>query len=379
MSTYRHIVGSEDPVTVNELPADRALVEALVSRGVIDRQMRRDLFGLLYPRKNTEKIVLRSLLGLSAAFFLFGFSAILAANWNELGVMLRLGVPQLVFAASLAGAIYFGLDKFHGQLLASVAAFSIGGVLIVLSQEFQLNADAPWLFGRWLLLALPIVLCARFLPLWISWICLLNLHATVFILKNALNVDEFVFDVICWSMILFSITFIALRELLLKRNPDSPDWNWLRPGWPQALLLTWMQILAVIHFSFCYGVFLFDHLEIAAAITMLLDVVLLAGIHWWLRKATRFDVWSLLVSTLAIGLQLTIMAVISLAKVFESSDWDDWKLLFLLGAMIAFGIFFGCTLYLRKIRDQHRPPTPGDTNQDPGPGSDDSNGAEVAP
>ena len=112
---------------------------------------------------------------------------------------------------------------------------------------------------------------------------------------------------------------------------------------------------------------------------MLLDVVLLAGIHWWLRKATRFDVWSLLVSTLAIGLQLTIMAVISLAKVFESSDWDDWKLLFLLGAMIAFGIFFGCTLYLRKIRDQHRPPTPGDTNQDPGPGSDDSNGAEVAP
>ena len=105
MSTYRHIVGSEDPVTVNELPADRALVEALLSRGVIDRQMRRDLFGLLYPRKNTEKIVLRSLLGLSAAFFLFGFSAILAANWGELGMMIRMGLPQLVFTASLAGAI----------------------------------------------------------------------------------------------------------------------------------------------------------------------------------------------------------------------------------------------------------------------------------
>ena len=131
MSTYRHIVGNEDPVTVNELPADRALVETLVSRGVIARQMRRDLFGLLYPRKSTEKIVLRSLLGLSAAFFLFGFSAILAANWNELGVMLRLGVPQLIFAASLAGAIYLGLDNFPGQLLASVAAFSIGAVFVL--------------------------------------------------------------------------------------------------------------------------------------------------------------------------------------------------------------------------------------------------------
>jgi uncharacterized membrane protein len=358
LSTYRHIVGSEEPVTVNELPANRALVEALVSRGVIDRHMRRDLFGLLYPRKSTEKIVLRSLLGLSAAFFLFGFSAILAANWNELGVMLRLGVPQLIFAASLAGAIYLGLDKFSGQLLAAVAAFSIGGVLIVLSQEFQLNADAPWLFGRWLLLALPIVLCARFLPLWISWICLLNLHATVFILKNAFNVDEFVFDAICWSMILFSITFVALRELLLKRNPDSPDWNWLRPGWSQALLLTWMQILAVIHFSFCYGIFLFDHLEIAAAITMLLDVVLLAGIHWWLRKATRFDMWALLVSTIGIGGQLTIMTVMTLVEIFDSSNWD-WELLFLLGSISAFGIFFACTLYLRKLRDQQRSPTPG--------------------
>ena len=358
MSTYRHIVGNEDPVTVNELPADRALVEALVSRGVIDRPMRRDLFRLLYPRKNTERIVLRSLLGLSAAFFLFGFSAILAANWNELGVMLRLGVPQLVFAASLAGAIYFGLDKFPGQLLASVAAFSIGGVLIVLSQEFQLNAEAPWLFGRWLLLALPIVLCARFLPLWISWICLLNLHATVFILRNAFNLNDSTFDAICWSMILFSFTFVALRELLLKRNPGSPGWNWLRPGWPGALLLTWIQILAVIHFSFRYGVFLFDHLEIAAAITMLLDIVLLAGIHWWLRKAIRFDMWSLLLSTLAIGSQLTIMAVMTLVEIFDSSNWD-WELLFLLGAIIAFGIFFACTLYLRKLRDQRREPTPG--------------------
>ena len=148
MSTYRHIVGNEDPVTVNELPPDRALVEALVSRGVIDRPMRRDLFRLLYPRQNTERIVLRSLLGLSAAFFLFGFSAILAVNWNELGAILRLGVPQFLFAASLAGAIYAGIDKFKGQLLASVAAFSIGdgffdlqvkmdGKDMVINQMFQ--------------------------------------------------------------------------------------------------------------------------------------------------------------------------------------------------------------------------------------------------
>jgi len=64
-----------------------------------------------------------------------------------------------------------------------------------------------------------------------------------------------------------------------------------------------------------------------------------------------------LLSTLAIGGQLTIMAVISLAKVFESHNWD-WELHFLLGAISAFGIFFACTLYLRKLRDQQRSATP---------------------
>ena len=239
MSTYRHIVGNEDAVTVNELPADRALVEALVSRGVIDRPMRRDLFRLLYPRKNTERIVLRSLLGLSAAFFLFGFSAILAANCNDLGAILRLGVPQFLFAASLAGAIYAGIDKFKGQLLASVAAFSIGGVLIVLSQEFQLNAEAPWLFGRWLLLALPIVLCARFLPLWISWICLLNIYVVVLTVQTLSLREDLLFDLIFCLMILASISWVVLRKLILTRKPDAPAWDWLRPGWPSVLLLTW--------------------------------------------------------------------------------------------------------------------------------------------
>ena len=355
MSTYRHIVGSEEPVTVDELPADRALVEAMVSRGVIERRMRRDLFGLLYPRKSTEKIVLRSLLGLAAAFFLFGFSAILAANWNELGVMLRLGVPQLVFAASLAGAIYFGLDKFPGQLLASVAAFSIGGVLIVLSQEFQLNAEAPWLFGRWLLLALPIVLCARFLPLWISWICLLNIHVALVTLETFSFGHDFVFDAISWFMILASLAWVVLRELLLKRNRDVPDWDWLQPGWPTMLLLIWIQLLAVYHFSFRYGFSLFDRFEPAATSTMLLDVGMLAGIHWRLRRRNHGDMWALLVSTLAIGTTATSVVVITLVKV----DFLD-ELVFLVGAIIAFGNFALCTLYLRRVRQQQRPPTPGD-------------------
>lgn len=376
MSTYRHIVGSEDPVTVNDLPADRALVESLVSRGVIDRQMRRDLLRLLYPRKSTENLVLRSLLGLSAAFFLFGFSAILAANWRDLGVILRLGLPQVVFVGSLGLAIYRGLDKFSGQLLASVATFSIGGVLIVLSQEFQLNADAPWLFGRWLLLALPIVLVACYLPLWLSWITLLHVYVALF-LGEQIGVSDFLFEMNTWGMLLISAGFVGLRQLLLARTAGATRWHWLQPAWPRALLLAWIQYLCVMHLSFRYAELIFDGGTAPIGIMLPLDIAVLVGIHYWLRTETRFDIWSLLVSTLAIGVQLTIIAIISLAKVFEASDWDDWQLLFLLGAMIAFGIFFGCTLYLRKIRDQH--PIPSQDNQDAGLDSTASHEAGDAP
>ena len=378
MSTYRHIVGSEDPVTVNELPADRALVESLISRGVIDRQTRRDLLGLLYPRKSTENLVLRSLLGLSAAFFLFGFSAILAANWRDLGVILRLGMPQLVFVGSLGVAMYRGLDKFSGQLLASVAAFSIGGVLIVLSQEFQLNADAPWLFGRWLLLAMPIVLVACYLPLWLAWITLLHVYVAFF-LGEQIGVSDFLFEMNTWGMLLISAGFVGLRQLLVARTAGATRWHWLQPDWPRALLLAWIQNLCVIHLSFRYGELIFDGGTAPIAILLLLDVAVLVGIHYWLRMETRFDIWSLLVSTLAIGVQLTIIAIISLAKVFEASDWDEWQILFLLGAMIAFGIFFGCTLYLRKIRNLQHTSAPSDDDQGPEPGSDTNRGAEDAP
>ena len=68
--------------------------------------------------------------------------------------------------------------------------------------------------------------------------------------------------------------------------------------------------------------------------------------------------WALLVSTLAIGGMATTTAIITLAKIFDSHHWD-WELLFLLGSISAFGIFFACTLYLRKLRDQRRAPTPG--------------------
>ena len=47
---------------MDNLPADRPLVDLLFARGVIDKAARRNAFNLLYPRTSTRELVLRTIL-----------------------------------------------------------------------------------------------------------------------------------------------------------------------------------------------------------------------------------------------------------------------------------------------------------------------------
>ena len=81
MSTLRDIVGSDEPTTVENMQADRPLVDLLYARGVIDKRAKRMAFNTLYPRTATRKLVLNSILGVAAAFFASGFIMIMAVLW----------------------------------------------------------------------------------------------------------------------------------------------------------------------------------------------------------------------------------------------------------------------------------------------------------
>ena len=73
MSTLRDIVGSDEPTTVENMLADRPLVDLLYARGVIDKKAKQRAFNALYPRTATRKLVLNSILAVAAVFFAFGF------------------------------------------------------------------------------------------------------------------------------------------------------------------------------------------------------------------------------------------------------------------------------------------------------------------
>ena len=349
MSTYRNIVGSEQPLTIEEIPADRGLIDALLDKGVIDKTAHRRTFRLLYPRRDTEPLILKSILAIAAIFFLFGFSMMIAANWSSLGLIIRLGVPQLLLIACLAGALWKGLDGQSGKLFASAMVAAVGGSLIILSQEFQQNADAPWLFGRWLLFAFPIVVVARYLPLWVGWVILLNTYLFS-VLESADGVFRDLIDACLghepvYFLILPSVALLVIREYLLHRGKDSKSWAWLRPGWPIFLLLIWSFSLILIHLAIFYEE-LIDFRNVSIhSLYLILDVVLLLAAHWYYRYRT-FNIWLLAVTVVFESFAGLILVIISAAEI---SDYD-FTLIMLGGMVTSFGLFLYCFKYLRSVR-----------------------------
>jgi len=349
VSTYRNIVGSEQQLTIDEIPADRGLIDALLDKGVIDKTVHRRTFRLLYPRRDTEPLVLKSILAIAAIFLLFGFSMIIAANWTSLGLVIRLGAPQLLLIACLAGALWKGLDHQSGKLFASAVVAAVGGSLIILSQEFQQNADAPWLFGRWLLFAFPIVVVARFLPLWVGWIALLNTYLFS-ILESA---DRAFLDLVhsylgrepLYFLILPSVALLVIREYLLYRGKDSKSWDWLRPNWPIFLLLIWSFSLILSHLAIFYENLIDSRSASILSLYLILDVVLLLAAHWYYRYRS-FNMWLLSVTVVFESFAGLILVVISAAEI---SDYD-FTLIMLGGMVTSFGLFLYCFRYLRSVR-----------------------------
>lgn len=349
MSTYRNIVGGEQKLTLDEIPADRGLIDALLNKGVIDKAIHRRTFRLLYPRRDTESLVLKSILAIASIFLLFGFSMMVAANWTSLGLIIRLGVPQLLLIACLAGVLWKGLDRQSGKLFAAAIVAAVGGSLIVLSQEFQQNADAPWLFGRWVLFAFPIVVVARYLPLWVGWIVLLNTYLFSKLVSTDRvfleRVDGFLGDDTLYLFIFPSVTLILLRQYFLSRVKDSESWDWLRPSWPIFLLLIYLLSLILIHLGIYYADIL-DHRNVPIhSFYLFLDVVLLLTPHWYFRYR-YFNIWLLAVTVVFESFASLILVVISAAKIFDTYI----AMIMFVGMVTSFGLFLYCFKYLRSVR-----------------------------
>jgi uncharacterized membrane protein len=115
------------------------------------------------------------LLSLGLGLVLVGVIYFFAFNWQDLGRLSKLGLLWLVLLiAALAG---WRLDPrgLGGRLALLAATVLTGALLATQGQAYQSSADPWWLFAWWALISLPWVIAARFWPLWLLWLALLNL------------------------------------------------------------------------------------------------------------------------------------------------------------------------------------------------------------
>lgn len=340
MSTLRDIVGSDEPTTVDNLPADRPLVDLLFARGVIDKAARRNAFNVLYPRTSTRELVLRTILGAAGAFFVFGFIMVIAANWQDLGKMLRLWIPQIVMIGCAAGMWWKGLRTLPGKFFAFGVVLGIEGVLVIMSQIYQLDADSVWFFRRLVLFPLPVVLLARFLPLWAAWIFLFIFYLNI----EADHWDRGYFDEPSMAITSISLfVFFSFLVLISHVSRDSPSWNWVRAQWFRFVLVLFTLIYSVINLCMVYDNLTNDHGTdgFLDPYLMIMEFCLIgSGIWYFSKRAT--DLWSLALFVLALDVVILVCGMITIDPPGEAIP--------VIGFIMSVGIFWGSFVLLNRFR-----------------------------
>ena len=143
-----------------------------------------------------------------------------AYNWQSLHRFGKFALAEIIFAAALIAAWQFGIERPAGKAALLGAALLTGALLALLGQTYQTGADTFELFAFWAVLILPWVIAARFAPLWLMWIGLLNLSVSMCFQARAWGMLGLLFGTSGMLWCLFGLNVIALAawELGLLRG-----------------------------------------------------------------------------------------------------------------------------------------------------------------
>ncbi|MCY1042461.1 DUF2157 domain-containing protein [Corallococcus sp. bb12-1] len=130
-------------------------------------------------RSAWHAFVSMTLMALGSLLVLAGVVYFFAYNWAELGRFAKLGLIALGITGTAVGAWRLG-DRPAGQFALLASAVLVGPLLAVYGQTYQTGADPYELFIGWGALILPWVALARFTPLWLLQVVLVNTGVILF-------------------------------------------------------------------------------------------------------------------------------------------------------------------------------------------------------
>ena len=133
------------------------------------------------PREQSWiKFISRAILTLGVVFIISGVVFFSAYNWVEPHRFVVFGSIQAIMLGLVAFIHFWGIDNLLGKLALLAASMLIGVLLAVIGQEYQTGADAYQLFGYWALLMIAWVVVARWGPLWLVWLVIVNIAMSLY-------------------------------------------------------------------------------------------------------------------------------------------------------------------------------------------------------
>lgn len=190
--------------------------------------------GVLPDAHAWRRFIDRTLLFMGVVMLASGVIFFFAFNWQDLG---RYGKFALVEAAIAGGLLLvwrLGLDTISGKAAVLFVSLTTGALLALVGQTYQTGADTYELFTAWAVAILPWALVARFTPLWIVWIGLLNLAVSLYFLTfGFLWGMLFAPEKLLW--LLFGLNTVALA---IWEGCAAAGIEWLRERWSVRILAT---------------------------------------------------------------------------------------------------------------------------------------------
>lgn len=159
-------------------------------------------------------------LGFSVLFFI-------AYNWSDWGRLEKFIFIESLLALTILVYWRSKKDSFKAQISLLVGCLMVGVLMAFFGQTYQTGAD-PWtLFFFWALLITPWVVIARFAPLWLSWLGLLNVALSLYIYGVGLPFSFLSSQAYNLQIAIFLLNSIALILLELCNQRFS----YLSPRW----------------------------------------------------------------------------------------------------------------------------------------------------
>jgi uncharacterized membrane protein len=234
------------------MQARREILEWAGQGRIAGAGVRRALeIGGVLPRAEQWRLFLdRLCLFLGAALLGAGAIFFIAFNWDELGRYGKFALAQAPIIIALAAAWQLGLDRVSGKAAIFFAALSLGALLALIGQTYQTGADTYELFAVWAAAILPWALVARFPALWVLWLALVNLAASLYH-QTFHGVFGMLFGPERLLWLLFAINTAALFAWETCARLSMP---WLAERWAPRLIalaggitITWLALGAVMH------------------------------------------------------------------------------------------------------------------------------------